>query len=84
MTPSEMVKEEALARDSADSNDVVMTDADDGKKEVLEEEVNPITSTITTNRSGWAAFFSSASSSRLGAKRIEDVKPSGGDGGYGH
>ncbi|KAK0235150.1 hypothetical protein EDD85DRAFT_773550 [Armillaria nabsnona] len=76
MTPSEMVKEEALARDSADSNDVIMTDGDDGKKEVLEEEVNPITSTITTNRSGWAAFFSSASSSRLGAKRIEDVKPS--------
>ncbi|KAK0186507.1 hypothetical protein F5146DRAFT_1066176 [Armillaria mellea] len=77
MTPSEMVKEEALARDSAESNEVVMTESDDDKKEVLEEEVNPITSTIVTNRSGWAAFFSSASSSRLGAKRIEDAKPSG-------
>ncbi|KAK0199800.1 hypothetical protein DFS33DRAFT_1267576 [Desarmillaria ectypa] len=77
MTPSEMVKEEALARDSVESTEVVMTDADNGKKEVQEEEVNPITSTITTNRSGWAAFFSSASSARLGAKRIEDVKPSG-------
>ncbi|KAK0495685.1 hypothetical protein EDD18DRAFT_1075435 [Armillaria luteobubalina] len=77
MTPSEMVKEEALARDSAESNEVVMTNADDDKKEVLEEEVNPITSTIVTNRSGWAAFFSSASSSRLGAKHIEDVKPGG-------
>ncbi|PBK59583.1 hypothetical protein ARMSODRAFT_966825 [Armillaria solidipes] len=77
MTPSEMVKEEALARDSAESNEVIMTNTGDGKEEVLEEEVNPITSTITTNRSGWAAFFSSTSSSRLGAKRIEDVKPSG-------
>ncbi|KAK0475873.1 hypothetical protein IW261DRAFT_1493422 [Armillaria novae-zelandiae] len=77
MTPSEMVKEEALARDSAESNEVVMTNADDDKKEVTEEEVNPIASTIATNRSGWTAFFSSASSSRLGAKRIEDVKPSG-------
>ncbi|KAG7440489.1 uncharacterized protein BT62DRAFT_910477 [Guyanagaster necrorhizus] len=75
MTPSEMVKEEALARDSVESNEVVMTDANDGNE--AREEVNPITSTISTNRSGWAAFFSSASSSRLGAKSIEDVRPSG-------
>ncbi|KIM74736.1 hypothetical protein PILCRDRAFT_827946, partial [Piloderma croceum F 1598] len=73
MTQSEMVKEEALARD----RDPVGTAPDikviapSSSVSPAAEERNPIESTVSSNKSGWASFFSSRS---LAVKNITDGK----------
>jgi len=68
LTESQLIREAALTRDSqppsaatqssasaSESDKVMDTVKDDGK--AYSDEVNPIRSTVGTNRSGWTSFF---------------------------
>ncbi|KAF8060265.1 hypothetical protein FPV67DRAFT_1424328 [Lyophyllum atratum] len=75
MSPADRVKEAALAREEEEEAKVV-----EGKVEAAEEkaspaDVNPVAETMSTNRSGWVSFFSSASLMR---KTITDEQADAG------
>jgi hypothetical protein len=73
MTQSEMVKEEALARDRdpvGPAPNIEIT-APSSNVSPAAEQRNPIESTVSSNMSGWASFFSSKS---LAVKNITDGK----------
>ncbi|KAF7965404.1 hypothetical protein HWV62_43696, partial [Athelia sp. TMB] len=67
-TESELVKEEALARDQIPSIQITPSAV---PSPPATESVNPIESGITANKNGWASFFSSTS---LLVKSIKDVE----------
>jgi hypothetical protein len=73
MTQSEMVKEEALARDRDPVGTVpdIEITAPSSLVSPAAEERNPIESTVSSNKSGWTSFFSSRS---LAVKTITDGK----------
>lgn len=63
LTESEMVKEEALARDAEDGAKTPRPlEVDQAAPAGRSEEINPIESSISSYRYGWTSFFSSNSS----------------------
>lgn len=71
MTQSEIVKEEALARDREPHATVptIEVTSPSPVASQAQKQINPIESTIFSNTSGWASFFSTTS---LVVKRITD------------
>lgn len=71
MTQSEIVKKQALARDRGPEAGMPTIEVTSSGPVVLpaQEQINPIESTIFSNTSGWASFFSSKS---IIVRRITD------------
>ncbi|KAF8890949.1 hypothetical protein BD779DRAFT_1437942 [Infundibulicybe gibba] len=72
-TQSEMVKDAALARETGEIIECQSKISVEPLKRTCDPEPNPIASTIESNRSGWASFFTSKT---LTVKSLTSSEPS--------